>query len=250
MPTERIGETIEVETATHPPRTDSPEYLRTRKWLMGVVAGGCYICGGPVDLQHPDAPANAKGLLQDHHGGGLLVHDVLVGFNLFPLEWSMGWGADPARVSGFIQQLLDAKALGASDLAAAGITLPLADTSAVMKWVDSAFNANVKLCAAHHIGEPTSHTPDANGHEAVGIHNAPWPVLAAQATWDWSRGDMFMGSTGTIVGAPHPTKPGHAVVVHVDPAHPGSYHIGQELPPTHPHARALHTPVDKEAPAA
>ena len=246
MPDEKIGEQVEIETAAHPPRTDSPEYVRTRKWLMGVVAGGCYICGGPVDLQHPDAPAAATGL-QDHHGGGLLFKDVLVGFGLAPLEWSMGWGAAPAKVNAFVQQLVDAGIILEPELVEEGIALPIADTAAVMAWVDSKFNANVKLCSPHHIGHATSHTPDVNGHEAVGIHNAPWPVLAAQATWDWTKGDMFMGSTGTIVGAPHPTKPGHAVVVHVDAAHPGNYQIGQELPPTHPHARALHTPVDKAA---
>jgi hypothetical protein len=239
VPDEKIGDQIEVETAAHPPRTDSPEYLRSRKWLMGVVTGGCYICGGPVDLSHPDAPADAKGL-QDHHGGGLYVRDVLVGFNLMPLEWSMGWGADPSRVTAFVQQLVDACLVAAADLAAAGLSLPFADTAAVMAWVDSTFNANVKLCAPHHVGHQTTHTPDANGHEAVGIHNAPWPVLAAQAVWDWSRGDMFGGTTGTVTVAPHPSVPGAAVVTYVHPAHPESLKVGQTLPATHGVAKALH----------
>ena len=239
MPDEKIGDSIEVETATHPPRKDSPEYLASRKFLMNVVRGGCYICGGPVDLSHPEAPADAKGL-QDHHGGGILVREVLVGFNLFPLEWSMGWGADPARVTAFVQQLADAGLLAAADLEAAGISLPLADTDAVMRWVDSKFNANVKLCAPHHVGHQTSHTPDANGHEAVGIHNAPWPVLAAQAVWDWSKGDMFGGTTGTVVVAPHDSKPGHAVVAYVHDAHPERLKVGQVLPPTHGLAKAVH----------
>jgi hypothetical protein len=223
VPDEKIGDQIEVETAAHPPRTDSPEYLRSRKWLMGVVTGGCYICGGPVDLSHPDAPADAKGL-QDHHGGGLYVRDVLVGFNLMPLEWSMGWGADPSRVTAFVQQLVDAGLVVGGALA----------------WVDSTFNANVKLCAPHHVGHQTTHTPDANGHEAVGIHNAPWPVLAAQAVWDWSRGDMFGGTTGTVTVAPHPSVPGAAVVTYVHPAHPESLKVGQTLPATHGVAKALH----------
>ena len=231
MPEETIGDVVHVETADHPPRKDSPEYLRTRKWLMGVVAGGCYICGGPVDLAHPDAPADAHGL-QDHHGGGLIVKDVLVGFSLIPLEWSMGWGADPARVEAFVQQLRDAGLVTYEH--------SIQTISDVMAWVDSQWNANVKLCAPHHVGHQTQHTPDANGHEAVGIHNAPWPVLAAQAVWDWSRGDMFGGTTGTVTVAPHPELASHAVVTYVHHSHPEPLKVGQTLPPTHPHSRALH----------
>lgn len=240
MPDEKIGDSISVETAAHPPRTDSPQYVKAHKWLMEVASGGCYICGGPVDLAHPEAPADYQGKLQDHHGGGIFVQDVLVGLNLIPLEWSMGWGADPAKVTAFVGQMLAAGLLKQDDLAEWGIALPMPDVKAVMLWVDSRFNANVKLCTAHHIGHETSHTPDANGHEAVGIHNAPWPVLAAQAVWDWTQGDMFGGSTGTLVVAPHESTPGAARVVHVSSAHPEKLAIGQELPATHPAARALH----------
>lgn len=239
MPAEKIGEQVDVETAAHPPRTDSPEYVHTRKWLMAVIQGGCYICGGPVDMKHPEAPADVHGL-QDHHGGGINIGDVLVGFNLFPLEWSMGWGADPARISAFVKQLLDANLLTPEEFAGADMTLPFVSTDQVMKWVDSKFNANVKLCAPHHVGHQTQHAPDANGHESVGIHNAPWPVLAAQAAWDWSKGDMWGGTTGTVAVAPHPTKSGHAVVTYVHESHPEKLRVGQELPPTHPHARAVH----------
>lgn len=246
MSKETIGDVLHVETAGHPPRTDSPEYGRTRKWLMGVVAGGCYICGGPVDLSHPVGPASAKGL-QDHHGGGLNLNGILVGFSLIPLEWSMGWGAKPALVTAFVQQLLDAKLILPDEFAAAGLKLPFATTADVMGWVDSRFNANVKLCAPHHVGHETTHTPDANGHEAVGIHNGPWPILSAQATWDWSAGDMWGGTTGTVAVAPHPTLAGHSVVMHVSPLHPGDLNLGDVLPPTHPHSRAVHTPVDRAA---
>jgi len=145
-----------------------------------------------------------------------------------------------ARVTAVVRQLVDAGLIKAADLAKAGLALPLKDTAAVMKWVDSTFNANVKLCAPHHVGHQTQHTPDVNGHEAVGIHNAPWPVLAAQATWDWSKGDMWGGTTGTVAVAPHPSKKGHAVVTYVHESHPEKLKVGQVLPPTHPHARAVH----------
>lgn len=40
MPAETIGDVEHVETADHPSRTDSPEYKKTRKWLMGMTEGG------------------------------------------------------------------------------------------------------------------------------------------------------------------------------------------------------------------
>jgi hypothetical protein len=234
---EDIGDKIDVFTAPHPPRKDSPEYGRSRKWLMGKASGGCYICGGPVDLSHPEDPANAKGL-QDHHGGGLYKDTVLIGFNLFPLEWSMGFGADPKKIAAFVGQLV-----------AAGLVeydKPLQTTDDVMAWVDSTLNANVKLCAPHHIGHQSQHTPDINGHEAVGIHNAPWPILAAQATCDWQRFDMWAGTTGTIAVAPDPETKGGTIVHYVHESHPVKAKVGEKLPPSHPHSRAAHNGFRKK----
>jgi len=171
----------------------------------------------------------------------LLVAGVLVAHNLFPTEWSMGWAADPVRYTAFIQQLVDANLIAPADLAAAGITLPLPDVAAVMKWVDSKFNANVKYCLAHHVGHQTQHTPDINGHEAVGVHNAPWPILSAQAFWDWGRGDLWGGTTGTV--AVSPRQDGSSAVISAHPSPPGTLVVGQVPPPTHPHSRAAHTPV-------
>jgi hypothetical protein len=494
MPEEKIGDKVTVDTHDHPPRTDSPEYVATRKWLMGETAGGCYICGGPVDLSHPAPPGDPKGM-EDHHGGGIFVKGALVGFNLFPLEWSMGWGASPATVQAFVRQLHDAGLLDGD--------CPVINTvSDVMQWVDGRGNANVKLCLApdspvlmadghqvpiaevtagdmvighdgqphrvtgayskpwrgdlvvvdgiamtpehpvltpagwvealqlgsnsrilrvlgqevrrvgriepqilhaivgavpidmvdrltrqqspskcslhdvavfhdqpllpvlpyaqaavagphdavqpvrhragcavedresggiaagslgtalaarpvvarvarrdqeglaayltrlldassdrafasvstgwstvrqirrvgfhgrvhdisvegshsfmsggfavhncqpHHTGHQTSHTPDHNGHEAVGIHFAPWPILAAQATCDWPNWDMWGGTTGTIAVAPHPSGDGTAVVLDVHHSHPDqTLRPGTVLPRTHPHARAARAGV-------
>jgi hypothetical protein len=47
-----------------------------------------------------------------------------------------------------------------------------------MAFVDSTFNANEKFCAAHHIGLEEQDTKDANEHQAVGIHNVPFPIWA------------------------------------------------------------------------
>ncbi len=238
MPQEKIGEPVTVFTADHPQRTDSPEYIASRKWLVEKTPGGCYICGGPVDLSHPEAPDQSKDL-EDHHGGGLYVKGVLVGFNLFPLEWSMGWGADPKKIAAFVGQLRNA---GLCDY-----DKPIQTTADVMAWVDSVFNANVKLCRPHHIGHATEHSADHNGHEAVGIHNAPWPVLAAQGTCDWARFDMFAGTTGTVAVSPDPTTPGGVVVNYVHDKHPVKLSVGDHLPPTHPHSRAAHAGYPKAA---
>jgi hypothetical protein len=149
MPQEKIGDEIVTFTAPHPARTDSPEYVKSREWLMKQTSGGCYICGGPVDLSHPGAAGDPKGL-EDHHGGGIYKSSVLVAFNLFPLEWSMGFGADPKKVAAFVEQL---NAAGLCNY-----TKPIVTTQDVMDWVDSTFNANVKLCklcgAPHNLHYP------------------------------------------------------------------------------------------------
>lgn len=235
MPDEKIGDTIDVQTSAHPPRSDSPQYTRTRKWLM-AQAGGCFICDGPVDMSHPEEPQSAG--MQDHHGGGLWHGGALVGFSLFPLEWSMGWGASPAKVEAFVAQLF---AAGLIDERPPTI----ATTADVMAWVDGKGNANVRLCAPHHVGHQQQHSPDHNGHEAVGIHNAPWPVLAAQATCEWDRFDMWGGTTGTVAVAPHPDGSSGVVVTYVHHSHPVALKVGQVLPPTHPHARAAHAPAQR-----
>jgi hypothetical protein len=247
-----VGQPLHYDTAVHPPRVNSPEYNATRKWLMGKTPGGCFICGGPVDLSHPAAPGDAKGL-EDHHGGGLYHDLVLIGFNLFPLEWATGWGAAPKKVAQFVQQLDAAGLCDYKD--------PINSVQDIMKWVDSQFNANVKLCKPHHVGLQTQHTPDRNGHEAVGIHNAPWPVLAAQATCDWDNFNMFAGTTGTLAVSPDPTTYGGVIVTYVHDSHPesvavsaagisGKLDVGARLGPTHPSALAAFAGYRSLSPSA
>jgi hypothetical protein len=214
MPTEEVGERATIQTADHPARTDSPEYIESRKWLMGVAGGGCALCGGESDLSHPGGVADPTGL-QDHHGGGLYVIDknsgtpVLVALNLFPIEWSEGWGADPAVIS----QRVSALNRVLTALGQPSYEPPITDTNSAMAFVDSKWNANVKLCAAHHIGLEEQDTKDAQGHQAVGIHNIPFPVWAYQGFCNWSQWDMWAGTTGTIAVAPTPDGGGQ--VLHV-----------------------------------
>ena len=250
MAEETIGDVEHVVTAAHPHREDSDEYRRTRKWLM-TTPGGCYVCGGPVDLSHPGEP-ESKGM-QDHHGGGIFLDrpgssPILVGLNLFGMEWSLGFGASPAKVAAFVAQLNEVT----SKLGGSPYTAEIATTADVMAWVDSPGNANVRLCAPHHIAHEDKDTPDVNGHQAVGIHNGPVPIWLGQATCDWDRPfDMWGGSTGTVAVAPHRDGSKKVEVLHVSALHPdkslfdahraalasGAIH---ELSSSHPHARLAH----------
>lgn len=210
MQNETVGEAAHLRTADHPKRTDSPEYLASRKWLMEKAGGGCVICGGQSDLTHPGTVAAADGL-QDHHGGGIyiVVNDrpVLVGLTLFPIEWSEGWGADAAMISSRVTAL---NAL-LGRLGQPGYTDAITDAAGVMKYADSVFNANVKMCAAHHIALEEKNTKDANGNQAVGIHNIPYPIWAYQGFCDWKNWDMWGGTTGTIAVTPDPKTGGGKV---------------------------------------
>lgn len=248
MPAETVGEVAHVFTAPHPARTDSPAYLAARKVLMNQRRGGCVVCGGVPDMSHPELVplGDAKGL-EDHHGGGIYVKDVLVALNLFPLEWSQGWAADPELVSRLVANLnVVLRTLGEPAYGAA-----ITDTASLMAYVDSTFNADVKYCRAHHVGTQTQHTPDANGHEAVGIHEIPGPIFWGQMTDEWARFDMWGGTTGTIAVAPaHDGTAlvrGHVVVHHVDETvHPGVKR-GQTLAAHHPVARLAHAGAHVDA---
>jgi hypothetical protein len=217
VPKEQVGEKATINTADHPTRTDSPGYIASRKWLMGTAGGGCILCGGESDLSHPGGVANPTGL-QDHHGGGIYMIDknsetpILVALNLFPIEWSEGWGADPAVVS----QRVSALNLVLTALDQPTYQPPITNTDSVMAFVDSTWNANVKLCAAHHIGLQEQDTEDANGHQAVGIHNIPFPIWAYQSFCNWSHWDMWAGTTGTIAVAPTPDGGGQVLHVSAD----------------------------------
>ena len=232
-PRETIGDSVVVYTAEHPPRSDSAEYRKTRAWLVGLNEG-CIVCGGDP--------------IEDHHGGG--IHDAdgkLIALNLIPLEWSEGWGSDPEVVQAHVTRLNGLyRALGVDTYDEA-----ITDTASLMAWVDSPHNASVPLCKAHHTGHESQHTPDANGHEAVGIHHIPLPIWAGQITCNWAVFDMWAGSTGTIAVAPAPEGDGSVDVLHVTATHPdrqlyrdhqAARTTGQRhtLPAHHPHARLAH----------
>lgn len=234
MPEEHVGEQAVLYTDDHPPRKDSPTYRAARKVLMNARRGGCIVCGGLPDMAHPELAtvSDPKGL-EDHHGGGIYVKDVLVGLNLFGTEWSLGFSADPKVVAQLVANLN----VVLKELGEATFDGPITNTQEVMLFVDSTFNANVKLCKPHHTGRMDRPSKDAQGIEAVGIHEIPFPIWLGQITCEFSRWDMWAGTTGTIAVAPDPDS-GGAVVMHADPAHHGSLTRGAVLASTHPLAQA------------
>jgi hypothetical protein len=205
------------------------------------TAGGCFVCGGTPDMSHSSTHG-----YQDHHGGGIVWNNELVAFNLFGLEWSLGWSANPAAVKMYVTRLNALR----TELGMPAIPNEIETTADVMNYVDSDANASVKLCAPHHLGSDDADTRDINGNQAVGIHCCPFPIWLGQVTCDWSRWDMWGGTTGTVALAPHPHG---AVVVHVSSLHPdiSLYHkwrAGHEvvLPHDHVLTRAANKYTEKQ----
>jgi hypothetical protein len=231
---ETVGEAAHLFTADHPPRKDSPTYNAARKVLMNTRKGGCVVCGGTPDMTHPELEgiADSHGL-EDHHGGGIYVKDVLVALNLFGTERSLGFSANPKIVSAMVANLNTVlTALGEPTYDS-----PIVDTASVMLFVDSTYNANVKLCKPHHTGRMDSPAKDAHGREAVGVHEIPFPIWLGQITCEWARWDMWAGTTGTLAVAPDPST-GGAVVLHADPIHHPGLVRGSVLASTHHHTAA------------
>jgi hypothetical protein len=145
----------------HPPRTDSPDYIKSRKMMVAQarsVAGFFY----------------GESPYEDHHGGGLWLKDADGWFmvrNLAGIEWSAQFCADPAKVD---QLRINAKRLYAGFPGVAEelgirelLDTPITDADGVARWTDSICNASVALPRPMHTGVLPS---------AGGIHHYPAPV--------------------------------------------------------------------------
>ena len=162
----KAGQPITYYTAGHPPRSDSPYYIKSRKALHQII-------GTLGDLFFGDEP------IQDHHGGGIWLYDDQGWFfvrNLVGIEWSGQFCADPAKVdllrqnakrlyAGFPRSFDEFKTLGI-DLKAL-LDTPITDADGVAQWTDSICNASVPLPQPVHTG-----TIPKGG----GVHNYPTPV--------------------------------------------------------------------------
>lgn len=160
--TEHEDHPWEINIPDHPPRSDSPEYVKSRARMNSLARGlsGFY---------YGDAP------YQDHHGGGLWLKDQDGWFmvrNLAGMEWSAQFCADPKKVD---QLRLNARRiyaafpgvaeeLGIRDL----LDTPITDAAGVETWTDSICNASVPLTATMHTGVLP---------KGGGVHHYPAPIV-------------------------------------------------------------------------
>jgi len=160
--TEREDQPWDINIPNHPPRSDSPEYVKSRTRMNALASGVAGFFYGATPFE-------------DHHGGGLWLKDASGWFmvrNLAGMEWSSQFCADPRKVD---QLRLNAKRVYAAFPGVAdelGITslleTPITDAAGVENWTDSICNASVALPPSLHTGTlPT----------AGGVHHYPAPIV-------------------------------------------------------------------------
>lgn len=152
----------------HPPRSDSPAYVRSRALMRKLVAATTDWTFAGEDYQ-------------DHHGGSVWVTDAQGWMCLqvpLGIEWSAQFCADPAKVdglrqyaarvvAGFPDTLPGYEALGYHD-GASLLATTITDADGVAAWTDSIFNASLPLPAAAHTGVLPA---------AAGYHHYPKPIV-------------------------------------------------------------------------
>ena len=210
--TETEDKPWQIEIPDHPRRSDSPEYVASRKQMNELAR---------------EAAASSDGLIygsapyQDHHGGGLWLKDDGGWFvlkNTAGLEWSSQFCADPAKVDMIrrnAQRLYAAFPGTAEELGIAGLlNTPITDAAGVAKWTDSICNASVPLSPGMHTG-----TPPPEG----GVHHYPTPVTDIQL---FKHDDFTLwvtdeeGNPAAVLPVSHRGSGDRRV--HVAYAHPGS----------------------------
>src|SRR5579884_2417320 len=192
---EKEGVVFQITLPDHEKRTDSDLYKVSRAVLQAITKEA-----GAQDFMYPLLTApDFKDDYQDHHGGGMWVVDAqgwLFIKNLAGMEWSSQFCADPKQVDklrsfakrvyaafpGSLEKIaaLNAKVGGAAVLQKI-LDEPITDANGVARWVDSVFNANVPLVAAHHTGFITStKSRDLKDEPVGGVHHYPTPITDIQ----------------------------------------------------------------------
>jgi hypothetical protein len=163
-----------IEIPDHPPRSDSPEYQRSRARLHELTGAGTYYGPPPI---------------QDHHGGGLWLKDSAGWFfvrNLAGIEWSAQFCADPVRVDelrAIAARLYAAFPGSADELGVAELlATPITDAAGVAAWTDSICNASVPLAAGLHCGVMPS---------GAGVHHYPTPITDIE-TFKYADFNLFV----------------------------------------------------------
>lgn len=208
----------------HPRRSDSPEYLKSRKVMNEIAREVTGFYYGPPPWQ-------------DHHGGALWVKDDQGWFmvkNLAGLEWSSQFAADPAKVDALRQNAQrlyaafpgSAKELGIEDL----LATPITDAAGVARWTDSICNASVPLGAELHTGV----IPHGGG-----VHHYPTPITDI-STFKRDDFNLWVIAEDGYEAAVLPVAPRGSgdARVHVAWAHPSSRLHAEHL--RHQEAGTLH----------
>jgi len=218
--TEKEDKPWERNIPPHSPRSDSPDYVRSRKKMVEQaksVAGFFY----------------GKAPYQDHHGGGLWLKDADGWFmvrNLAGIEWSAQFCADPAKVD---QLRINARRLYAGFPGVAEelgirelLDTPITDAAGVGRWTGSICNASVALPAEGHVGVvPTF----------GGIHHYPAPVAEiAMFKYDdfqlWVQ-DTTGSPTAVVPVANRGSGDGRVRVLYATPGTPLAEKLSQTAPP-------------------
>jgi hypothetical protein len=187
--TEHEDHEWEIRIPDHPPRSDSPEYVKSRARLHELVGEGTFYGPPPI---------------QDHHGGGLWLNDAEGWFlvrNLAGIEWSAQFAADPARVDELrrnAQRMYAAFPHVAAELGIEELlATPIADAEGVARWTDSICNASVPLPAALHSGVLP---------RGAGFHHYPAPIVEIE-TFKRDDFDLFVTASDGSCAAVIPAAP-------------------------------------------
>lgn len=160
--TEHEDQPWTINIPNHPPRADSPEYVKSRTQMNQIAQGvaGWFYGAQPY---------------QDHHGGGLWLKDASGWFmvrNMAGIEWSAQFCADPKKVD---QLRLNARRLYAGFPGVADelgirqlLDTPITDAAGVANWTDSICNASVALTPSMHTGVLP---------QGGGVHHYPAPIV-------------------------------------------------------------------------
>lgn len=190
-----------IDYAGHPARKDSPLYVQSRKLLTEITTS---------TTTHGHAWYYGPASWQDHHGGGLWLHDGQGWFfvtNFAGIEWASQFCADAAKLE-FLRQNAERLYAGFPGTEAELLklspgypfneilTTPIKTAADIDRWTDSIFNASVPLPADRHTGVAPK------GH---GLHHYPTPI------WDI---EMFKRDDFVLWVSDDEGKPAAVVPVH------------------------------------
>lgn len=203
----------------HPQRSDSPEYVRSRKAMVAIIKTiQPWVLGDPP--------------YQDHHAGSIPLHDGngwLFVLDLAGSEWSAQFCLDPVKVdawrkrvarivTAFPQTLPELQALGYPD-AVSLLTVPILNATGIALWVDGIFNASLPVPAGFHTGVLSP------GKQQAGLHHYPKPVVDIQFLKRddftlWVTDPASQTQVAVVPVAPHGSGDRRVQVIHAQPGTP------------------------------